>query len=175
MIRYRDALRGAMGWLAGQTNTIFLGQSVAYPGTAMYDTLADVPAERRIEMPVAEDMQMGASIGLALQGYVPITIYPRWDFLLLATNQLVNHLDKLPLMSGYKPKVIVRTGIGSVRPLDPQWQHKGDYTDAFREMLKTVHVVRLDEPWLIELAYREAYKRDGSTVIVEVSDYLNEK
>ena len=42
---------------------------------------------------------MGLSLGLALQGFVPVSIYPRIDFLLSATNQLVNHLDKIRLMS----------------------------------------------------------------------------
>jgi hypothetical protein len=41
------------------------------------------------------------SIGLAMQGYVPITCYPRFDFLILAFNQLVNHLDKIRQMSPY--------------------------------------------------------------------------
>ena len=38
---------------------------------------------------------MGMSIGLALNGYIPITCFPRFDFLILAFNQLVNHLDKI--------------------------------------------------------------------------------
>ena len=58
---------------------------------------------------------MGISTGLALQGYIPITCYPRFDFLILAMNQLVNHLDKIRHMSfdEFKPRVIIRTSIGS--------------------------------------------------------------
>lgn len=172
---YKGALWEAMTWLADYPNTVFLGQSVAYPGTAMYGTLDNVPDYKRIELPVAEDMQMGLSIGLALQGYVPISLFPRFDFLLLATNQLVNHADRLPLMSDYRPRVIIRTSVGSSRPLDPQWQHKGDYTEAFRSMLKTVRVVKLEEPEQILPAYKEAYQFQGTTLLVEVADYLNEK
>ena len=53
---------------------------------------------------------MGISTGLALSGYVPVTCYPRFDFLLLAMNQLVNHLDKIRVMSNneFQPKVIIR-------------------------------------------------------------------
>ena len=47
-----------------------------------------------IELPVAEEMQMGMSFGMSLDGTIPISIYPRWNFLLCAINQLVNHLDK---------------------------------------------------------------------------------
>jgi pyruvate/2-oxoglutarate/acetoin dehydrogenase E1 component len=172
---YFDELVRAMTWLGQQPRTLFLGQAVAYPGTAMFNTLRDVPAERRREFPVAEDFQMGASIGLALAAYVPISIFPRWNFLLLAVNQLVNHLDKLPLISDYRPKVIIRTGVGSVRPLDPQWQHKGDFTDAIQMMLKTIRVVRLEEPEDIVPSYQEAYESDESTILCEVSDFLNEK
>ena len=38
---------------------------------------------------------MGMTIGLLMAGKIPVSIYPRWNFLLLAINQLVNHLDKL--------------------------------------------------------------------------------
>lgn len=178
MSRYFEELELAMQWLAIQPDTIFLGQSVRYPGTAMYRTLDKVvPMEKRLEMPVAEEMQMGISTGLALQGFTPISIYPRWDFLLLATNQIVNHLDKIPLMSenGYQPKVIIRTGIGSITPLNPQWQHRGDYTQPFQEMCKTIRVVLLEHAEQILPFYMAAYNRKESTILVEVSDFLNKK
>lgn len=171
---YFDELTRAMNWLASKEKTIFIGQAVGYPGTAMFNTLSQVPEDRRVEMPVAEDMQMGISTGLALAGYVPISVYPRWNFLLCAISGLVNHLDKYPLLSDYKPKVIIRTGIGSVHPLDPQWQHKGDFTEAIQKMCRTVKVVRLDKPEQIFHEYVSAYNRKESTILCEVSDFLNE-
>lgn len=174
-MRYFDELKRTMDWLGKQPRTMFLGQAVAYPGTAMFNTLKDVNPEKRRELPVAEEFQMGVATGMALQGFVPVSVFPRWNFLLLGINQLVNHLDKLPLISDYRPKVIIRTGVGSERPLDPQWQHKGDYTDAIRMMLQTVRVVRLDEPEQIFPAYQEAYAAEHSTVLCEVSDFINEK
>jgi len=168
-----------MTWLAEQGDTIFLGQAVSVQGTAMFNTLSEVHPDQRIELPVAEEMQLGMAIGLAMGGAVPIAIYPRWNFLLLAVNQLVNHLDQIAHISneGYLPKVIIRTSIGSERPLHPQHQHIGDFTDAFRLMLNSVEVIRLDEPEEIFSAYQKAYERsDGrSTLIVEYGDYYNEK
>jgi hypothetical protein len=78
---------------------------------------------------------------------------------------------------GYKPKVIIRTSIGSERPLHPQHQHVGDFTEAFRLMCKTIEVIRLDEPADIFPAYKKALEReDGrSTILVEYGDYYNEK
>jgi pyruvate/2-oxoglutarate/acetoin dehydrogenase E1 component len=178
-MKYFDELKRAMNWLSDQDQTLFLGQAVAYPGTGMTNTLTDVRKDKLLEMPVVEEMQMGISIGLAINGSVPITIFPRWNFLLLATNQIVNHLDKLSLYSDgqFKPKVIIRTSIGSERPIHPQHQHVGDYTEAFRLMLTTCEVIRLDEPEDIFPAYKKAYLRqDGkSTIIIEYGDYYNEK
>lgn len=178
-MKYFDELKKSMEWLAQKPETIFLGQAVNYPGTAMTNTLTEVPEIKLLEMPVAEEMQMGISIGLAVNGTIPISIYPRWNFLLLATNQLVNHLDKMAIYSNgeFKPKVIIRTSIGSERPINPQIQHTGDYSDAFKLILKNVEVIVLNEPDQIFPAYQKAYLReDGrSTLLVEYGDYYNEK
>ena len=129
--------------------------------------------------PVAEELQLGMTTGLALAGMVPVSIFPRWNFLLCAMNQLVNHLDKIQVMSngGYKIKVIVRTGIGSQRPLHPQHQHVGDFTEALRSMCTTIDIIRLDEPSDIYPAYQKAlWREDGrSTILVEHGDFYNEK
>ena len=174
-MKYFDEIKTSMEWLARDPRTVFIGQAVEVPGTAMSNTVKDIPIARRIELPVAEELQMGMSIGLALQGQVPVSIYPRWNFLLLALNQLVNHLDKIGVMSnsGYQPRVIIRTSIGSQRPLRPQFQHTGDFTDALRLMCTTVEVVRLDEPRQIFSAYKRALLRDDgrSTLLVEWGDY----
>jgi len=176
---YFDELKRAMEWLAKKPDTIFLGQAVAAPGTAMSNTLVDIPAERLLEFPVAEEMQMGQSIGLAFDGYVSVSIFPRWNFLLLAMNQLVNHLDKMPEITSdrIRPRVIIRTSVGSERPLFPQHQHIGDYSDALKLMLDHVHVVRLEEADQILPEYQKAYDRDDgrSTILVEYGDYYNEK
>ncbi len=166
-----------MEYLAKDDRTIFLGQAVAVPGTGMSNTLKDISKDKLIELPVAEEMQMGMSLGMALHGRIPISVYPRWNFLLCAVSQLVNHVDKLSLMSKYKANLIIRTSIGSERPLHPQCQHVGDFTEAFKLMCKTVEVIRLDEPDQIFPAYEKALLRDDnhSTILVEWGDYYNEK
>lgn len=168
-----------MEFLATDSRVIFLGQAVACPGTAMSNTLKQIPPEKLLEVPVSEELQMGMTNGLALDGRIPVSIFPRWNFLLLAVNQVVNHLDKFAAMSngGYQPKVIIRTGIGSERPLHPQHQHVGDYTEAFRLMCPNIEVIRLEEPEEVFPAYQKALLRtDGkSTLLVEYGDYYNEK
>ena len=178
-MKYFDELKRSMTWLGEKSNTVFIGQAVEYAGTAMTNTLVDVPVSKKVEMPVSEEMQTGMTLGMSLTGTVPISIYPRWNFLLLGVNQLVNHIDKLPEYScgQYAPRIILRTGIGSVRPLHPQHQHVGDFTDPFRMMLRNVEVIRLDEPEMIFEAYQKAYERDDgkSTLLVEWGDYYSEK
>jgi pyruvate/2-oxoglutarate/acetoin dehydrogenase E1 component len=178
-MKYFDELKRSMTFLAQDPRTVFIGQAVAVAGTAMSNTLKDVPPDRLIELPVFEEMQMGMTTGMALTGLVPISIFPRWNFLLCAINQLVNHLDKVQVMSnyGYKTKAIIRTGIGSQRPLHPQHQHVGDYTEALRAMCSTIEIIRLEEPSDIFPAYERALLRDDgrSTILVEYGDYYGEK
>ncbi len=178
-MKYFDELKRSMNFLAQDPRTIFIGQAVAVAGTAMTNTLKDVPPDRLIELPVAEEMQMGMTTGMALTGLVPVSIFPRWNFLLSAMSQLINHLDKVQVMSngGYKAKAIVRTGIGAQRPLHPQHQHIGDYTEALRSMCTTIEVIRLDEPADIFPAYERALLRDDGrcTILVEYGDFYGEK
>ena len=71
---YKNELIRAMEWLARKDDTIFLGQACKVSGHAISSTLEKVPDEKRIELPVFEEMQMGISSGMALEGFVPITM-----------------------------------------------------------------------------------------------------
>ena len=168
-----------MDFLGTKKNTIFIGQAVEVPGTAMSKTLIDVPKKKLLELPVAEEMQMGMSLGLAMDGNVPISIFSRWNFLLYGINQLVNHIDKFKIMAGdrIKPKIIIRTSIGSQRPLHPQYQHVGDFSSAIKKMCSTIDVIKLNDPNKIFSSYKKAYERkDGkNTILVEYGDYYSEK
>ena len=128
-------------------DTIFIGQAVEVPGTAMSNTLKNVNKKKLIELPVAEEMQMGMTLGFMLDGKTPISIYPRFNFLLSSINQLVNHLDKFKEMTGGKnSKAIIRTSIGSIIPLHPQCQHVGDFSKEIKSLCKNINVVKLDNP-----------------------------
>jgi pyruvate/2-oxoglutarate/acetoin dehydrogenase E1 component len=130
-----------------------------------------VPAEKRLEMPVAEELQMGMSIGMSLEGYIPVSIYQRMDFLPRAMDQLVNHLDLIKKVSEgkFNPKVIIRTTIGVSGPLDIGLQHKKDLVDGMRAM---VHfpVIRVKTVEEIQSAYKLATECEGPIMIVEEQD-----
>ena len=178
-MKYFDELKKSMNYLSKNKKTIFIGQAVEVPGTAMTNTLKEINRKKLLELPVAEEMQMGITTGLALDGNIPVSIFPRWNFLLLAMNQLINHLDKINIMSnnGFKIKTIIRTGVGSQRPLHPQFQHIGNFTEAVRKMCISLDVISLDKPEDIFPSYKKALNRtDGkSTILVEFGDYYNEK
>ena len=178
-MKYFDELKKSMNYLADNEKTIFIGQAVEVPGTAMTNTLKGINPKKLLELPVAEEMQMGITTGLALDGNIPVSIFPRWNFVLLAMNQLINHLDKVNIMSnnGFKTKAIIRTGVGSQKPLHPQYQHIGDFTDMVRKMCSSLDVIQLNEPEDIFLSYKKALDRDDgrSTILVEFGDYHNEK
>ena len=176
-MKYKDELIRSMEWLGEKDDTIFLGQSVKYSGNAIYNTLKTLPEEKRIEMPVTEELQMGMSTGMAMNGLVPISCFPRFDFLMRCMDSLVNHLDKMQHMTEgtFKPKVIMRTSIGSTNPLDGGVQHTQDYTMSFKSMLHEVDVVLLEEPDNIFTEFQSAYNGDRSTLLVEYGDYYNDK
>lgn len=158
-----------MRWLAQDPRTIFVGQNVCYPGHVVYETVKDIPDARRLEVPVFENTQMGICTGLALAGYIPICIFPRMDFMLLAMDQLVNHLDKLCEMScgQFKPKVIVRTMLGNTEPLHPGPQHCQDYTYPLGYMLKNTPVFKIRRLDKVQHVYEQAMAWSGPSVVVE--------
>ena len=166
---YLDALTEAMKLTMEDDKTIFIGQQIVYYGNPMSKTIEGLPKERMIETPVMEEVQMGMSLGLGMAGKSAVSFYPRWDFLICAANQLVNHADKIKIMSDdeWNPTLIVRVGKGSDTPLDPGHQHKADYTEEFSSILKHTPVVKLDKAEKILPAYKEALDRGGVTVLVE--------
>lgn len=171
---YFDELCRAMEMLAEHPRSIFLGQAVADKGTGMSASFAKVPREKLLELPVFEDTQLGMSIGLAIAGELPVSIFPRWNFLLCAMNQLVSHLDRLPLYSTFTPKVIIRTAVGTRDPMDPGPQHLGEFSGAFRQILKTVRVVNLFWRDMIADEYAQALEGKGSTILVEYPEKYHE-
>jgi len=178
-MKYKEELTKAMTWLSEKEDTIFLGQACAVSGHAISGTLEGVPIEKRIELPVFEENQLGMSTGMALEGFTTITMYPRFDFFILTCNQLINHLDKMNEMSKgkMKPRVIIRVAIGSKNPIDAGPQHTQNHTEAIKKMLTYIKVVELTEPEEIFSAFKKAYERKDSkpTLFIEHGEYYGTK
>lgn len=170
---YKDKLSEIMTSASQDENTIFIGQQIVYRGNPMSTTLDNVPKEKMIEVPVMEETQMGMSLGLSMMGHRVITFYPRWDFLISAANQLINHVDKYELMANDIPHIIVRVGKGSDKPLDPGHQHKSNYFNEFKSMSKTIQYFDCKTVKELESAYETALKYRGVYVICEYPELYN--
>ena len=167
MNEYKQAIIEMMGFLAQDEKVIFLGQQVN--PMDFYGTLINVPLDRRIEMPASEEMQTGIAIGLALEGFLPISIFQRMDFMWRAADQMFNHLVKMHELSRgrYAPKVILRTTIGTRKPLDVGPQHYQDLIWPFKAAFHNVEVVNPKTPEEVVEAYTKAYVKNNSIMLVE--------
>ena len=131
-------------------------------------TLNDISIDKRIEMPVAEELQMGMSIGLALNGFLPICIFQRMDFIPRAMDQIVNHLNIFEELSKglHKPKVIIRTTIGTKYPFDVGLQHSKDLSELIK-VACNFPVFKCENVTDIDNAYDFARLTDKSVLIIE--------
>jgi pyruvate dehydrogenase E1 component beta subunit len=170
---YHKSICDEMKRLAENPKVMFIGQQIA--SEDFYHTLTDIPMNRRTEFPVAEEMQLGVSIGLALEGWFPVSIYQRMDFLPRAMDQLVNHLNLIPEISRgrFKPKILIRTTIGTKKPFDVGLQHSQDLTEMLKIVLK-FPVIKVSTPKEVKLAYGLARELDSPMLIVEKQELYNE-
>lgn len=171
VLTYAGEMRRATDLLLRDPRTLFVGQSL-FGANGLAGSLSGVPPERKIEVPVFEDTQVGLCIGLALEGFLPVSVFPRFNFLLLAMNQLVNHLDRLPEMGDppFRPKVLVRVVAGAARPLNAGPQHSDNFVAGLRAMLRNVVVEDLVDAAAVYPAFARAAAGDRSVVFVEYGE-----
>ena len=166
---YKKEIIRSMKLISKNKKSIFIGQSVAVPGNLLFSSLKDVPKNQKLELPIFEETQMGIAIGLALNGFLPISCYPRFDFFILSLNQTVNHIDKLNQISSneFNPFVIIRVMVGSKKPVNAGIQHTMDYSKELRQMLKYIDVIQLKDSKEVYRSYNKVLKEKKNTVFVE--------
>jgi len=145
---------------------MYIGQQVA--SESFYQLLKDVPMNLRVEMPVCEELQLSASMGLAISGYLPISIFQRCDFLLRSMDALVNHLDLIKELSRgkYNPKVIVFTTIGTNKPFSVGLQHNKDLIKGLRAMLRNIPVYDLKTVKDVKDMFNMSRESNMSSILV---------
>ena len=172
-MKYKDVVSKTMAELATKDEVIFIGQGLLN-GDRVYGTMSDVPTTKCLELPCAENLHIGIAIGLALKGYRPVIIFQRMDFILLASDGIINHLSLMPKMSGgqFKLPIIIRAIVGSnsdkfvVGP-----QHNKDFSELFMPYL-AVHQFRRGMD--IKNAYEMEYKDEEACLMVEYKDCYEE-
>lgn len=111
---YAEGIRAAFGHLLGTYPNVFaIGQGLWAPwyvGASMKDLDKEFGRHRVIDSPVSELATTGAALGASLFGYRPIVVHPRIDFMLLATDQIVNQAAKWHHMLGGQasPALVIR-------------------------------------------------------------------
>ena len=132
MATYKDELIKSMEYLGSKDDVMFIGQQIVFRGNPMSTTIETFPKEKMIETPVFEEVQLGMATGIAITGKTVVSFYPRWDFLICATNQLVTHLDKFKHMTGTDAPVIIRAVFSKVKPIpaaaQPEYELSIDIT-----------------------------------------------
>ena len=162
---YKDAVNIAMKELA-ELGAIFIGYNVAR-GDAM-GTLKDVPSDQKIETPVAENLMAGLAIGMSFEGFLPVVYFERHDFMLVAMDAIVNHIDKIERISHgeYKVPVIIRAVTADAGPFYSGITHSQDFTN----LLKTAVSFPVSDPKNgseILKAFREAVASQRPAIIIE--------
>jgi len=127
-ISYKDAVLESMTNLGKDENFICIGYNVLY-GDAM-GTLKNVDDDKKIETPVAENLMAGLAIGSSFEGFKPVLYIERHDFILVAMDALLNHLDKIERISHgeYKVPVLVRAVTADAGPFYSGPTHSQDFT-----------------------------------------------
>ncbi len=169
--KYLFEVQRGMDLLSSHPSVIFIGQATRFNGHAVTRQLEKYPDSQKIEFPVAENFQAGFCLGLALENYIPVCIYPRWDFAILAADQIINHIDKFPILTKgmCKPKIIFKICVGSKKPLDAGPQHTQNHSGAFKKMCETIEIIEIKQAKKVYASYEKAlYREDGrSTILVE--------
>jgi pyruvate dehydrogenase E1 component beta subunit len=103
-IPYAEATREALDQaLALDPRVFVMGQGVDDP-SGMFGTTKNLHlkygGERVFDTPLAETALTGIAVGAALAGMRPVYFHNRPDFLLLASDQLINHASKWHFMFG---------------------------------------------------------------------------
>lgn len=168
---YKDNIKTAMENLANNDKTLFVGYGLKY-GSKGAGFLKNIKESQLIETPVAENLMLSMGIGLSLNGYIPVVIFERFDFIMNAMDALVNHLDKLEKISRgeFNPKVIIRCIVGGKnKPFFTGITHTQDFSEALRAMID-IPVIQLKNKESILGVYDNAMKSNKSSIIVEYKD-----
>ena len=115
-LRYVDAISDALRVaMRRDERVVLLGQDIAEYGGVFKVTegFADEFGKARVRnTPIIESGAVGAAIGLALGGYVPMVEMQFGDFITCAFNQIVNNLAKTHWRWGARVPLVIRAPIG---------------------------------------------------------------
>lgn len=162
----KEVIDQTMQWLGEQPDVVFVGYNtgVGFPKVAK---------DRLIETPLAENLMAGMAVGMALRGKIPVVYFERADFLTNALDAIVNHLDKLDILSDglHRPACILRVVVGNRRkPLFTGDTHTQDFSEALDHMV-AFPVQQIVLPGTVREWYEHALHRARGGVSTAIFEY----
>ncbi len=116
VLRYVDAISDALRVaMRREPRLVLLGQDIAEYGGVFKVTdglLEEFGRERVRNTPIIESGAVGAALGLALDGFVPMVEMQFGDFITCGFNQIVNNLAKTHFRWGARTPVVIRVPVG---------------------------------------------------------------
>jgi pyruvate dehydrogenase E1 component alpha subunit len=134
-ISYKDAVTTTMTGF-GNEGAIFIGYNVnEAPGGNAMGTLKSVPKDQKLETPVAENLMAGLAMGMSFEGFQPVLYFERHDFMLVAMDAIINHIDKIERISHgeYKVPIIIRAVCADGGPFYSGITHTQDFTEMLKK------------------------------------------
>lgn len=115
-LRYLDAITdGLLTGLRADKRVVLMGQDIASYGGVFKVTegfLDELGPERVRNTPIIESAALGAALGLALDGFLPIVELQFGDFASCGFNQIINNLATTYYRWGAEVPVVVRAPVG---------------------------------------------------------------
>lgn len=119
MVTFIDAIDEALREEMERDGTVFyIGEDIGKLSTHMTiddGELQKIIGEERVKRtPISENSFTGLAVGAAMTGLRPVVDIMYMDFILLATDQIINHAAKINFMSGGQLKVplVIRAQFG---------------------------------------------------------------
>jgi pyruvate/2-oxoglutarate/acetoin dehydrogenase E1 component len=121
LVYYADAIREALAEeMRRDPDVVLMGEDIGLYGGSFGVTrglLDEFGPERIVDTPISEGGFTGLAVGAALTGLRPVVEYMFMDFIVLASDQIVNHAAKFRAVYGEQAKVpiVFRAAAGAGR------------------------------------------------------------
>lgn len=167
-MRYREHLgKALLESMDKDPKVLILGEGVADPKGIFGTTLGPLHRypDRVVETPISENMITGACLGLALEGWKPILVHARCEFIMLSMEHLVNTIAKWHLVHRERQfTLVIRALVGR------GWGQGPNHSQAFHAMFAHVPGLRVlypVDPAKVNYWLKDALSRTGPTVMLE--------
>lgn len=169
-LKYWQAINAAIGEeMERDPSVVLFGEDVARAGGTYVATkgLLDRFGGARVrDTPISEATLAGMATGAAMTGLRPIVEIMFFDFITLATDQLVNHAAKVSWVSGgrFEVPMVLRTVCGAGRNSGPQHSQS---LEAWLAHIPGIKVVWPSNPADMKGLLKSAVRDPNPVVVIE--------